>query len=176
MVSRAIHLEPAENLSTEAFLAALQRFVARRGLPHEIFSDNATGVMSVKSVLKKVYASTTFTIIEFSIILCQIEAIVNSRPLFAHSQDPSEPEVLIPEHFLIDRPLTAVPEPSYSDIPMNRLSRWQQIKLRREHFWKRWSREYMMELQTRGKWTKRQVNVQPGTIVLVREENLPPQS
>ncbi|XP_065081797.1 uncharacterized protein LOC135704260 [Ochlerotatus camptorhynchus] len=40
MVTKAIHLEAVENLSTEAFLAAFQRFVSRKGTPHTVYSDN----------------------------------------------------------------------------------------------------------------------------------------
>lgn len=227
MVTKAIHLEAVEDLSTEAFLGAFQRFVSRRGIPEHVFSDNGTnfvgakselhelyllfqarfaqdkifdychtkeitwttipphaphfgglweaGVKSVKSVLKKVYQSASMTIAEFSTLLCQIEALLNSRPLFAHSSDPQDFEVLTPGHFLINRPLIAVPEPTYEDIPSNRLSRWQRIQQLREHFWKRWSQEYVTELQVRGKWLKKSPNVRPDTIVLIKDDNLPPQ-
>lgn len=191
MDSKAIHLEAVENLSTEAFLAALQRFVSRRGVPEEIYSGNGTnfmgarselrelyslfksemnirnlaefcqgkeikwttippnaphfgglweaGVKSVNNILKKVYQSASMTIMELATLLTQIEAILNSRPLFAHSPDPNDPEVLTPGHLMIDRPLTAIHEPSYSDIPINRLSRWQHVQKMRQHFWQRWS-------------------------------------
>ena len=39
---RAVHLELVRTLSTEDFLEAFDRFVARRGLPKVVFSDNAT--------------------------------------------------------------------------------------------------------------------------------------
>ncbi|XP_058449054.1 uncharacterized protein LOC131429015 [Malaya genurostris] len=42
MVTKAAHLELVMNLSTEAFLAALRRFCARRGYPLNIYCDNAT--------------------------------------------------------------------------------------------------------------------------------------
>lgn len=133
------------------------------------------GVKSVKAVLKKVYQSTSLTLFELSTLLCQIEAILNSRPLYSLSSDPAEPEVLTPGHFLINRPLLAVPEPSLSDVPTNRLSHWQHVQQLREHFWKRWSREYVTELQVRGKWTKQKANVRPGMIVVLKEDNLPSQ-
>ncbi|XP_055614977.1 uncharacterized protein LOC129761286 [Toxorhynchites rutilus septentrionalis] len=133
------------------------------------------GVKSVKTVLKKVYQSTSLTLFELSTLLCQIEAILNSRPLYFLSSDPMEPEVLTPGHFLINRPLLAVPEPSVVEIPTNRLSHWQRIQQIREHFWKRWSREYVTELQVRGKWTKQKTNVRPGMIVVLKDDNLPPQ-
>ncbi|XP_058444670.1 uncharacterized protein LOC131426176 [Malaya genurostris] len=39
---RAIHLEVVHSLSTESCVMAVRRFVARRGAPVEIFSDNGT--------------------------------------------------------------------------------------------------------------------------------------
>lgn len=42
LTTKAIHLELAKNLSTEAFIAALSRFTARRGIPNEMFSDRGT--------------------------------------------------------------------------------------------------------------------------------------
>ncbi|XP_058444882.1 uncharacterized protein LOC131426284 [Malaya genurostris] len=42
MATRAVHLEAVSDLSTETFMAALQRFVSRRGLPQKLYSDNAT--------------------------------------------------------------------------------------------------------------------------------------
>ena len=42
MCTRAVHLELVSSLSTYAFLAALKRFVSRRGLLTTIYSDNGT--------------------------------------------------------------------------------------------------------------------------------------
>ncbi|GBN11696.1 hypothetical protein AVEN_184851-1 [Araneus ventricosus] len=40
-VTRAVNLEMVDNLTTETFLLALRRFIVRRGLCSEIWSDNA---------------------------------------------------------------------------------------------------------------------------------------
>ncbi|XP_055527713.1 uncharacterized protein LOC129720280 [Wyeomyia smithii] len=133
------------------------------------------GVKSVKTVLKKVYQSTSLTLFGLSTLLCQIEAILNSRPLYSLSSDPTEPEVLTPGHFIINRPLLAIPEPSLMHLPTNRLSHWQRIQQLREHFWKRRSKEYVTELQVSGKWTNKRNNIRPGMIVVLKEDNLPPQ-
>ncbi|XP_053386648.1 uncharacterized protein LOC128550835 [Mercenaria mercenaria] len=41
MVTRAIHLEHVQNMSSEEFLLGFRRFVSQRGVPNEIISDNA---------------------------------------------------------------------------------------------------------------------------------------
>lgn len=42
MATRALHLEAVSDLSTDSFMAALQRFVSRRGLVQKLYSDNGT--------------------------------------------------------------------------------------------------------------------------------------
>ena len=40
--SKAVHLEAVSSLTSDAMVAALRRFIARRGIPSQIVSDNAT--------------------------------------------------------------------------------------------------------------------------------------
>lgn len=51
-VYRAIHLELVTSLSTDAFLQAFRRFIARRGRPHVIYSDNGTNFVGTSRALK----------------------------------------------------------------------------------------------------------------------------
>ncbi|XP_073967339.1 uncharacterized protein [Choristoneura fumiferana] len=46
MTSRAVHLEVAVSLSTDSAINALRRFIALRGCPTELWSDNATAFKS----------------------------------------------------------------------------------------------------------------------------------
>ncbi|XP_038131095.1 uncharacterized protein LOC119776626 [Cyprinodon tularosa] len=50
---RAIHLEVAHSLDTESFINALQRFMARRGTPQLIRSDNGTNFIGARHELQK---------------------------------------------------------------------------------------------------------------------------
>ena len=43
---RAVHFEMAHSLDTDRILAAFLRFVARRGVPNSIFSDNGTNMVA----------------------------------------------------------------------------------------------------------------------------------
>ncbi|XP_037827797.1 uncharacterized protein LOC119615892 [Lucilia sericata] len=54
--TRAIHLEPCSNLSSEAFLATFDRFVGRRGLPRRLMSDNGTNFVGASKTLLAEYA------------------------------------------------------------------------------------------------------------------------
>ncbi|XP_055907234.1 uncharacterized protein LOC129942362 [Eupeodes corollae] len=54
-VTKAIHIELVGDLSSIAFLSALDRFVARRGKPCEIWSDNGTNFVGAKRLLNELY-------------------------------------------------------------------------------------------------------------------------
>ncbi|XP_015120372.1 uncharacterized protein LOC107043390 [Diachasma alloeum] len=51
-VYRAIHLELVKSLSTDAFLKALRRFIARRGRPLTIYCDNGTNFVGACNALR----------------------------------------------------------------------------------------------------------------------------
>ncbi|KMQ83684.1 hypothetical protein RF55_19344 [Lasius niger] len=81
---------------------------------------------------------------------------------------------LTPGHFLTGDALTAIPENDYTTSPINRLNRWQLAQRLVQHFWNRWSKEHLHRLQQRPKWLKKTSNLQPGDLVLIKEENQPP--
>ncbi|XP_058816988.1 uncharacterized protein LOC131680284 [Topomyia yanbarensis] len=228
MTTKAIHLELVSDMTTAAFLAALHRFVSRRGLPREIHSDNGSNfkgarselhelfllfndrttvsqiaeycqpreiswnfippeapnfgglweaaVKSTKYHLKRTLKHALLTFEEYATVLSQVEAVLNSRPLFTQSTNPNDPEVLTPGHFLIGRPLVAVPQPSSEGVAINRLSRWQYLQRLRDDFWKVWKRDYLLGLQPRGKNRNSSPNIQPGMVVILEDKDSPPQS
>ncbi|XP_060861884.1 uncharacterized protein LOC132938914 [Metopolophium dirhodum] len=51
-VTRAIHLEVVEDLTSKAFIAALRRFMSRRGCCNTIYSDNGTNFVGAQRELK----------------------------------------------------------------------------------------------------------------------------
>ncbi|XP_058449014.1 uncharacterized protein LOC131428975 [Malaya genurostris] len=228
LVTKAVHLELVADLSTNAFLSALKRFVARRGKPTVIECDNAKNFVgasrelsdlyklynsqqhqhivlsqcsqeniqfkfipprspnfgglweaAVKSFKKHLKASIGTSVLykdDLETLITQIESCLNSRPLTPLSSDPDDLDILTPGHFLIHRPLTAIAEPSYEDIPTNRLDRYQQNQEILRRIWKRWSTDYLSGLLPRTKWTHQRDNLSIGTMVLVKEDNLPPLS
>ncbi|XP_066582970.1 uncharacterized protein [Prorops nasuta] len=53
--TRAVHLELVSRLDTEAFLAALTRFISRCGKPAVIYSDNGLNFQGADAELKRAY-------------------------------------------------------------------------------------------------------------------------
>ena len=51
---RAVHLEVIHDLSAQQFVLCLRRFIARRGKPKEIISDNASQFKLAKSTVEEV--------------------------------------------------------------------------------------------------------------------------
>ncbi|XP_062538295.1 uncharacterized protein LOC134206587 [Armigeres subalbatus] len=160
LTTKGIHLELVSDLTTDAFLAALDRFINRRGFVRKLFSDNGTnfvgaskelhqlrtmfndemerskindyliarevewefipprspnfgglweaGVKVVKSHLTRTLGNTTLTFEQFATVLTNIEAIVNSRPLYSSSDDPNDPQPITPAHLMLGRPLEPI--------------------------------------------------------------------
>nr|CAH7729802.1 unnamed protein product [Callosobruchus chinensis] len=222
MATKALHLELATELTSEAFLACLHRFFARRGKSLHLYTDNGSnfiaankelrnflkhnsnkfndslgrdditwhfmppraphfgglwesGVKTIKYHLKRVIGLTTLTYEEFYTILTQVEACVNSRPLFPMSSEPEDPLPLTPGHFLIGEPLTSVPTPDFTQQRDHLLTRFKLTQKLMQTIWCRWSKEYINELQVRSKWRQNYPNLlKQGAIVLLKEDNLPP--
>ncbi|XP_036317351.1 uncharacterized protein LOC118732329 [Rhagoletis pomonella] len=105
-------------------------------------------------------------------VLAQIEASLNSRPLYALN-DENGVDALTPGHFLIGRPLISIPTPE-SDINISTLNKWKVIHKIQRDFWKRWKEEYLHTLQQRNKWKTSQQNLKEGDVVIVKDENTQP--
>ncbi|VEN60332.1 unnamed protein product [Callosobruchus maculatus] len=132
------------------------------------------GIKSAKFHIKRVIGNQYLTFEEFVTVITQIEGILNSRPLCPLTNDSEDLSALTPAHFLIGRQLTTLPEHDLTDIPTNRLRNWQMLQAMTQHYWNRWNKEYLSELQTRMKWKKNCANMLTiGSLVLVKEDNVP---
>lgn len=225
MATKAIHLEVVSDMTSQGFLAAFKRFVARRGHVVDLWSDNGTnfvgsarelkelfneerskvaieiaswlasnhtnwhfipphspnfgglwesGIKSTKHHLKRVVGNSTLTFEEMTTTLSQIEACLNSRPISQISYSPEDPCPLTPGHFLVGEPLVLVPEVNYESSNISTLKRWHLTQRMVQDFWRRWSQEYLTQLQHRYKWNNQTKEPEIGDVVLVKEDDLPP--
>jgi len=133
-----------------------------------------SAIKSAKFHLKRILGSAHLTFEELYTVLTQVEAIMNSRPLCALSEDPLDLNCLTPGHFLIGRSLSAYPEKDLSFIPENRLSVWQRCTQMQQLFWKRWSVDYLNRLQQRPKWLVPSSNIKINDLALLKEDDTPP--
>ena len=94
---------------------------------------------------------------------------------FTVMTDPDEGiEVLTPGHFLVGGPLEALPDPPACFRPIPILRRWNLCQALTRHLWKRWSTEYIGQLQSRSKWRHASPNFKVGDIVCVKGEQTSP--
>ena len=144
-VTRALHVELVENLSTPVFILAVRRFVAQRSCCKTIICDNAltfkkaSGILqdisfkfipekspwwggfyermvkSVKSSLKKVLGRSCLRFRELETITKEIACAINHRPLTIVSSEICDESPLTPAHFLDGSPPNHV-EASSSDF------------------------------------------------------------
>ena len=127
-------------------------------------------VKAAKFHLKRVAGPIKFSLSELTTVMCQIEAILNSRPLTSINSHPSDGiQSLTPAHFLIGRPLTAYPETLIDTAP-TLLKRWTMCQAVTHHFWKRWSLEYLHQLQRLSKWQHPTNNLKINDVVIIRDD------
>ena len=131
------------------------RFCGLRGIKWSFIPPSAphfgglweSGVKSLKYHLRRVIGGTILNFEEYSTLLSQIEDCLNSRPLCAVSDDARDPESLTTAYFLVGAPLTALPEPDYTQSNISHLGRWQLLQKFTQSIWKQWSRDYLHQLQ-----------------------------
>jgi len=61
-LTKAVHIEVVTSLTTEAFLAALRRFIACRGKAGTIYSDNGTNFQGAAYELHEIYQDASIHI------------------------------------------------------------------------------------------------------------------
>lgn len=131
-------------------------------------------VKSAKHHLTRVVGAHKYTYEQYATLLCQVEAILNSRPLYAPSDEPSDAPVITPGHFLIGEEFVAPPPinaPPKSNFSLQRVRDEQQKMIK--SFWASWSADYLTSLIPRKKWKKVEKNVEIGQVVLINDNNLP---
>ena len=221
LTMRALHLEVADNLTTESFILALSRFIARRGHVKIITSDNGSNFMggeyelralvkdldnkritqhlnsknitwkfnpplspwmggsweslikSVKRALRAISTDRIFTDETLQTYLCEVESILNKRPLTPISDDIHDFEAITPNHLLI----------GYQNDENSFANPTHYIKGLQNHcktvqsctsmFWNCWRNYYLPTLTSRTKWTKSEINLSKNDLVIIKSKDVP---
>ena len=218
---RAVHIEIVHSMDTESFINATRRFIARRGRPEEIRSDNGGNfvkgekelrkavqewnqnqihefllqqeikwtfnppaashhggvwercIRTVRKVMKALLKQQVLDDEGLSTLMCEVESIVNGRPITKVSGDAKDLNALTPNHLLLLRAGTTIPPGVFSKEDNYSCRRWRQVQYLSNVFWRRWTREYLPSLQQRQRWNKLHLNLAVNDIVLLLDENQP---
>ena len=213
-IYRAVHLELIQSLSTEAFLLALRRFIARRGRPPTIYSDNGTNFVGaenafqsldwkiivakaiieriewkfnpptaawwggwwerlirlLKQLLKRVLGRASLHYEELMTVLCDCEAVINSRPLTYMSEDAQDLSALTPSMFLQDIPTSGVAD--LDAIEATSLHKRIQYRAKlQEDLRQRLRKEYLGQLFRGHHRKKPTMAVQVGDVVFISADH-----
>ena len=106
-------------------------------------------------------------------VFCEVEAILNSRPITTVSADRHDLEALTPNHILLLNTKPALPPGLFQKSDLYARRRWKQIQYIAELFWKRWTKEYLPLLQERQKWCAVRRNFQVGDVVMIVDSTAP---
>ncbi|XP_075160007.1 uncharacterized protein LOC142233105 [Haematobia irritans] len=129
-------------------------------------------VKSFKTHFKKLAGAHRFTFEQFSTLLARIEGVLNSRPISAMTEDPSDLTALTPGHFLRGSPLLALPEPISPKLSL--INKWTKLKALHHQFAIRWKEDYLKAMHKRYKWKSPTPNLKIDDLVVVIDDLLPP--
>ena len=143
-------------------------------------------IKSTKRCLRRTIGQTKLTLDELSTAVIEVEMVLNSRPLtYMSTEDLEEP--LTPSHLIIGRRILSLPTPltdsSVLDDPDFELST-KDVSQRRKHlsavighFWRRWNKEYLLELRENHRFVNRghgaSQEISEGDIVLIHDPDHP---
>lgn len=221
LASRAVHLEVASSLTTDSYINALRRFIARRGQVKKIRSDNGTNfvganrelrnsindwnvsqiheamlqknidwhfnppagshhggvweriIRTIRKVMNSVLREQILDDEGLNTLMCEIEAILNDRPITKNSDHHNDLEALTPNHLLLMRQQPNLPPGVFTKSDNYCRRRWRQVQYMANLFWNRWVKEYLPLLQERQKWHEVKRNLKIGDVVLVVDSNSP---
>ncbi|CAB4038636.1 THAP domain-containing 2 [Paramuricea clavata] len=130
-------------------------------------------IRETKRALKAILKGALVTEHVLRTVFCEVESILNSRPLTRSSEDAADATAITPAHFLLQRPAVVVPIGDFNEDSIIGRRKWKQAQILSNHFWTRWVREYLTTLHLRQKWLKPQRDVRVGDLVLVHEKKIP---
>ncbi|GFR16233.1 DUF5641 domain-containing protein [Trichonephila clavata] len=106
----------------------------------------------------------------------EINNIKLNKPLTYVYNDVNEPDPLTPSHFTVGSRLTTLPSPKLNanSINVELTKKWKYRQLLLDHFWKRFFKEYLLELRSVmfTKQSKNIPNLKMDDVVLIREDNV----
>ena len=193
--SRAVHLELVPSLSVPTFLQSFRRFVARRGLPMRLISDNAKTFKSSAGEVAKIARSSEVQtqlankgvswdfIVERApwhggfwerMVCCVKRCLKKSIGRMSLTFEELRTILVEVEATLNNRPLTYMYDNEEGvSYPLTPGAKYHQQLL--HHFTKQWRNEYLKSLQERNADMRgaKQVPISVGDIVILKNDSSP---
>jgi hypothetical protein len=129
-------------------------------------------IRSTRQVLKSLLHEQIVDDEALCTVLCQVENIINSRPLTYVSDDVRDPQPISPNDLLQQRTPTVFPSGQFLTTDIYARRRWRQVAYIATVFWSRWKNEYLAALQARHKWCKVARNLRVNDIVMLLAEDI----
>ncbi|KAL7745787.1 hypothetical protein ACLKA6_009982 [Drosophila palustris] len=166
---------------------AMVEFAAQRGTEVAFIPPRAphfgglweAAVKAAKHHLLRAIGGVILATDELQTVVVEVEAVLNSRPIVADSTNPNDVEAITPAHLLVGRTLATLPPASVyleDDSKLCYLRRWRLVSAVKERFWASWSRDYLLGLQQKHRWTREEQNLEVDAVVLIHEDNVPSQN
>lgn len=130
-------------------------------------------IRSVRRILSALLREQSLTDDSLHTLLCEVESIINGRPITTLSDNPHDLEPLTPNHLLLMKMQPNIPPGVFNRNDLYSKRRWRQVQYLANLFWTRWAREYIPLLQERQKWSAQKRNLQTGDVVLVVDNTTP---
>jgi hypothetical protein len=128
-------------------------------------------VASCKRSLLAVLGGRSVTDEVLLTVIKEVASLLNGRPITRVSTDPSEPEPLTPNHFILGCHHPHAPPDVETSFDGLSRRHWKQGQFIVDQFWRRWMREYLPELIGRDKWQQHTRPMRIGDKVLIVDEN-----
>lgn len=220
LTTRGVHIEISHSLSTESCIMSIKRFIARRGEPREIYSDQGTNfkgasrelkqelenlndsklaeefinsntqwffnppgaphmggawerlVRCVKNALYAALPTKTPNEELLQTLMCQVEFVVNSRPLTTVPLETEDSEVLTPNHFLLG---SSNGFKTFSTIPNDRehlLESWKLSNKFMSTLYMKFIKQYLPTIRRRTKdFNPMAKEIEVGDVVVILDDN-----
>ncbi|XP_066917205.1 uncharacterized protein [Clytia hemisphaerica] len=132
-------------------------------------------IRSARNVLNGILLthSQSYNDESFRTLLCEVECILNSRPLTVENiSNPLSLKPITPMMVLTGKSKIVLPPPgAFSDSSAGYSRRqWKRVQHAVNEFWTRWQKEFLTKLQERTKWTSKRRSFQIGDIVLLKTD------
>ena len=126
----------------------------------------------VRRIMPAILSHTRLTDEILTTVFCEVEAIINGRPLTKLNDSPDDLTPLTPNHLLLNRAGVTIPPGKFTECDLLR-KRWRHVQHLANLFWRKWLRTYLPELQRRIKWTQTRPNLSKGDLVMIADEVTP---